>query len=422
MDWHQRKVYYTHYFNRVWGKVWRFPFIAMVYPIAWFARRRGVSFLTSRVGQPRLGHLAWELQCYVKGMQLGIWGSERPIFLASSDMVANTCLRDYWAARVPTVKNRLLTTLLRPFNWAKPTRRNMYPTDVRIRTTDGRTLSGLPAVDHVFIEYDRRFGESPVLTLDPTHRKRGREILSLLGVPREAWFVALHVREPRFIYKAEERGPRDGDITDYLDAVHMITERGGWVIRLGNPNMARLPELPKVVDYAFSEHRSAEMDIFLLGECRFFLGSNSGPVDVSPLFGRPNAMVGLLPVGQGSQHRGDIYLPNTYWSTDQGRLVTFHEIMNSDMRDDITNADFDRSHVRLVRPEPSMIKHLAAELLDRVNGTAVYDDTDALLQERWAELLFARETIFTRGALSRVGRDFLRCHSELLDEPDLVAS
>jgi hypothetical protein len=60
-----------------------------------------------------------------------------------------------------------------------------------------------------------------------------------------------------------------------------------------------------------------------------------------------------------------------------------------------------------------------------MNGSVVetiYDATDALLQERWGELLFAKETVFTRGALSRVSRNFLRCHRELLDEPDLIES
>jgi putative glycosyltransferase (TIGR04372 family) len=414
LTWKQRRRYYRFRFDRTWGQMWRFPFLVAVYPIARLLGRQNIRFLTSRRGPPRIGHLAWEIHFYVKGMRIGMWDRERPIFLASSGLVANECLRDYWATCLPVVKNSLLTILMRPFNWSGLTRRNLYPTDVEIRTEDGKLLRGLRAVDHVFIQYDRRFGDTPLLELEAGHRARGWNALESLGVPRDAWFAALHVREPGFVSKHEERRPRDGNVADFLDAVRMITDKGGWVIRLGNPGMTRLPELPNVIDYAFSDRRSADTDIFLLGECRMFLGTDSGPCDVTPLFGRPNAMVGHLPVGLGAQHRSDTYLPNTFWSKDCGRLLTFPEIMNSNIRDHNTYAEFKRSRVEVVHPEPQMITKLAIEVLARVEGTAEYDDTDDRLQERWRELLFARETANTRGELSRVGRDFLREHEELL--------
>ena len=414
MNWRERKRYYRFRFNKIWGATWRFPIVAIMYPVAWLLGRMGVRFLTSRRGQPRIGHLAFELHIYVKAMRIGIWEGERPIFLGSSGLVANSSLRDYWATLLTVVKSPFLTVPLRPFSWLRATRRDIYPLDVEVRTEDGRVLTGYQAADHVFIEYDRRFGDAPLLELNSEHRKLGRAILEKLGVPRGAWFVALHVRESGFVFKDEPKQPRDGDIADYLDAVKLITGRGGWVIRVGNPNMTRLPEIPNVVDYAFSEHRSAEMDIFLLGDCRFFLGTDSGPADVSPLFGRPFGIVAMVPPSSAGMHRNGVYLPNTFWSMEKNRLLTFPELMESDIRDNNTAAQFRQSRIEVVPPNPGEITELAAEILARVEGTAVYDDTDARLQERWWELVFARETVLTRGALSTIGRDFLRRNEKSL--------
>ena len=58
---------------------------------------------------------------------------------------------------------------------------------------------------------------------------------------------------------------------------------GGWVIRIGDSNLSPLPALANFFDYCRSEMRADWMDIFLLANCRFMLGTNSGPCFVPAL-------------------------------------------------------------------------------------------------------------------------------------------
>ena len=118
----------------------------------------------------------------------------------------------------------------------------------------------------------------------------------------------------------------------------------------------------------------------------------------------------------GSPYLGDIYLPNTYWSEDQCRLLSFPEVQDSEIRDYIMNAEFAGANLKVVRPAPDQIVALTQEMLDRLDGTARYDELDRALQDRWRQLLFARLTPLTRGTLSSVSRDYLRRNQGLLDE------
>ena len=104
-------------------------------------------------------------------------------------------------------------------------------------------------------------GRKPLFNLTEEHKKKGNDILKKIGLPENAWFVTCHVREPHFKNREDFR---DSDISTYFDAFNEITNRGGWVIRIGDKSMTPLPKINQVIDYAISEYKSDWMDIFLL--------------------------------------------------------------------------------------------------------------------------------------------------------------
>lgn len=112
-----------------------------------------------------------------------------------------------------------------------------------------------------------------------------------MGLPRDAWFVCLHVREGG--YKGDWDNIRNADIRNYLGAIKEITQRGGWVIRMGDPAMNKLPALERVIDYALPPSRSAAMDIYLMKECAFYIGTSSGITDTAFLLGKPVVLTNM---------------------------------------------------------------------------------------------------------------------------------
>ena len=108
---------------------------------------------------------------------------------------------------------------------------------------------------------------------------RGWALLEKAGVPRGAWFVALHVRDIRWRgTTAGLQAIRNADTASYLPAIDEIARRGGFVIRMGDADGPPLPSLANIIDYGRSDMRSDWMDIFLLARSRFVLGSASGPI------------------------------------------------------------------------------------------------------------------------------------------------
>ena len=104
-------------------------------------------------------------------------------------------------------------------------------------TLDGLTKHWWHASPEIFRAWEEA-KRAPLLTLSEAELSKGRACLRELGVPDSAWFVCLHVRESGFKqeqgYNAVE-GVLNAEIGTYAPAIRAVIERGGWVIRIGDP-------------------------------------------------------------------------------------------------------------------------------------------------------------------------------------------
>lgn len=145
-------------------------------------------------------------------------------------------------------------------------------------------------------------GRRPFLTLEPEVIERGYAVLAEYGVKPGDRIVTLHVREPGFhaqsraaqFRDAEYYGMRNGSIDAYREAIDTVIDNGGVVIRLGDTSMTPLGTRPGFIDYPFTEHKSDWMDIFLVSQCHYHLGTASGMSYVPMLFGRPVAFTNYI--------------------------------------------------------------------------------------------------------------------------------
>jgi putative glycosyltransferase (TIGR04372 family) len=253
----------------------------------------------------------------------------------------------------------------------------------------------------------RRWGRrAPLFRLTDEDRRFGADRLSQMGLPDGAWFVCVHAREGGYSPTDEAlHSFRNMDVEDYALAIEDITARGGWCVRMGDASMRPLRARANVIDYARSTHKSARMDIFLAASCRFFLGCSSGLYNIAAIFGRPAAMTNTAPLSAAYVYGlDDLAIPQRVRLAD-GRMPPFEEILATDIANFRLTGEFERRGITLVRASPAEIRDLTVEMLDRLDGTAVYSREDEERQERFKALF--REGHYSYKAGSRIGRDFL---------------
>ncbi|MDO8662353.1 MAG: TIGR04372 family glycosyltransferase [Candidatus Omnitrophota bacterium] len=260
---------------------------------------------------------------------------------------------------------------------------------------------------------------TPLLTLLNTDRQRGWQHLISLGVPQGAWFVCLHVRESGWRDEGSiSEDYRNADINTYIPAIKAITSAGGWVIRIGDPGMKPLPEMSQVIDYAHSNIKSDWMDVFLCAECRFFIGTSSGPFTLAVAFGVPVLVTNLLP-GHALYHLSskDLFLPRLCWLEDEKRYLNFRELIAPPVGMASSKTSFEKLHLNIVPNDAEEIKDLVIEMLEKCAGKLKYSDEEENLQRCFKMMaaecgkLYGDERIVCN---ARIGRYFLSRHAPLL--------
>jgi putative glycosyltransferase (TIGR04372 family) len=361
-----------------------------------------------------IGHLAL-LDFWVKMQHLG-WSPWRKLVLVAPPRVtANAAYLEWWRRYFTVITDPYLVRAVAPFAAALGSR-----VAGLLRLPDGLERYFGEGMGVVQEEWEAR-GKGPLLELTAADRERGQELLAHLGVPRGAWFVCLHVRSPSFHNEGEapDQAHRNADVRSYLPAVRHILARGGWVVRLGDPDMEPAPPLPGFADYARSPVKSPWMDVFLCAACRFFIGVASGLSHVPGTFGVPcvltNWVSSPLPVAGGR----DLFIPKLIRAEAENRYLGFAEFLEPGIgRLSHCGGQFRERSLRPTANSPEDILELVREMLEILDGTIVRTPAEKRLQQSFREAA-------TRCGLvgfSRLGRAFLSKHAHLLPQQGEEAS
>ena len=147
------------------------------------------------------------------------------------------------------------------------------------------------------------------------------------------WFVCLHVRSTTGLHNA-----RNNDVSNYKDAILHILDLGGWVIRIGAESAPILDiKHERYIDYANLGVRTTRLDLFLLAESKFLIGSSSGPNTVPALFGKPLLWTNATGIGSQVFFSKSIVIPKLVCDIPKNKILNFSELLTSDS--DVGNFD-----------------------------------------------------------------------------------
>jgi putative glycosyltransferase (TIGR04372 family) len=356
----------------------------------------------------RIGHLALEVDYFLKQRALGQIPERRYFLTAPKWRVANRHLMKLWSQHIPVIENPVAAFLLESMG-----RWYFMRHDVSEYT---RSFNKAASMFAIAAAWGNR---PPILRLPVEDERWGRQVLKALGVPDDRWFVAVHVREGGFSPDGDwAHSNRNGSISAVVPAIRYIYERGGWCVRLGDPSMTVLPDMPGVTDYAHSPLRSERMDIFLCAKARFFIGNTSGITYLASAFGVPCVWANMIPTSTLGLSAADISIPKLLYSKVEQRFLHFPEIFASPLANYRYAVLYDAAGIEVRENSDDEILDLVREMMERLDGCMLESEQDVELQQRYLALL--RPEHYSWGTVSKIGTAFLRKHRDLLEPPQNV--
>ena len=126
-------------------------------------------------------------------------------------------------------------------------------------------------------------------TADLEHKKK-KECYKLLrssGI-KDKKFVCLHVRDNKYRNDIGRREYRNSDINNYIELIKLLISKDYYVFRMGDKPTPKLNFSNKqFIDYPYLDIKSELMDLFLIKECEFYVGTLSGTMHTAYLFNKP---------------------------------------------------------------------------------------------------------------------------------------
>ena len=375
----------NHFFDeleRIFVHNGRFPIITKIQMVKYkdFYYRSDIEILrqlkinfVSEVYSQNIGLMTY-IHIYIKMNILGWYPCENPILILH-ERCPNQCYLNYLRPFFSyIISDKLLKKSLEPLS-SRVEVKHLLP------FTDGHMLKfatdWATKIQNQW-NLDRR---SALLTLTEFDCERGQNCLKKMGIPSNAWFVCLHVRDIR------EGGmnTRNADIMTYKMAIQTICEKGGWVIRMGGSSMPPLPKMHNVIDYVHTEFKSDWMDVFLWAKCKFFIGTTSGPAAIPISFGVPSITTNLVPLFSRPWYN-DLFIPKLIWSNKLNRFLTFSEILSSPVGFAFYERDILSQGCKLIDNSPEDINDLVLEMLSIIDGNIKYTKGDNDLQNKFNNL------------------------------------
>ncbi|MDY6783419.1 MAG: TIGR04372 family glycosyltransferase, partial [Cyanobacteriota bacterium] len=348
-----------------------------------------------------IGHIGF-LDFHIKFDRLG-WrslGDQAIVWDPPHHKVANRHLLNYWNSYIP-----ILSDIVLPENL-----------QLLLSYSEQRLLTGITPVgeENLFfwtaaMAVQKRWedeGRAPLLQLSEGDRDRGWHCWRELGVPEDSWFVCLHVREGGFYRQWRNPSSRDANIDTYLLAIQAIVERGGWVIRMGDPSMKPLPPLERVIDYAHSEVKSDWMDVFLWSQSRFSIGTDSGPFLIPSIFGVPTVLTNWVPFGLTPYYGNCIFISKRFWLKSEERYLTFEEMLAHPLGLAESSHIYMKRGIKIVENTQEEILEIVEEMIENLENRSKDSQEDKKLQNRFQFLIKRHNKGY--GTNSKIGREFLR--------------
>lgn len=99
--------------------------------------------------------------------------------------------------------------------------------------------------------------------------------------------VCLHVRDHFFRKDENKKNYRNSDINNYIDTINYLIENNFKVIRMGKSGQKINFKHQNFFDYPNLDNTDDILDIFLINKCKFYIGTQSGILDVAYMFNKP---------------------------------------------------------------------------------------------------------------------------------------
>jgi len=207
--------------------------------------------------------------------------------------------------------------------------------------------------------------------LDRTQTKLAEKIIKDLRIDIKKDFVIIHARDSSY-KKYDGESYRNSEIENFKNAVYWLKRKGLQIIRIGNTGMKKCSYENQIIDVTtlnLSREKKEVLDLYFIDQCKFLIGSASGPYLMASAFNKPMLLVDMAPLGNIFPcAKKAIALPKLYRNKSNGKLINFKVVLEYNFSHYRLDSEFELSGINLKNNSQKEILDATKEIFYRVKN------------------------------------------------------
>jgi putative glycosyltransferase (TIGR04372 family) len=238
-------------------------------------------------------------------------------------------------------------------------------------------LKKFPKVKNIFFynikeDGDNFVSQKKIFFFNIKEIKQGEQLLQHMNIENKN-YVCIHNRDSSYLNKYhsyqnwEYHNYRDFSVKNLLPTINYLNEKGIKVIRMGKSAVEKLDlKDSNFFDYVNSDLRNDFNDIFLLSNCKFYLGSDSGIYTVPYCFNKDVSFINFPSISFLKKNHSKKKLPSIIKllkSKKNNSYLSFKEMTKSSFDNSLDIRDLEYEDLEIISNSDQEILDLTKEIM-----------------------------------------------------------
>ena len=242
-------------------------------------------------------------------------------------------------------------------------------------------------------ESDYYLTNNQIFNFTQNEKNKAIDMVYNMGIKKNDKWVCIHNRDSKYLNTAYPdiadwtvHDYRNYDIDSMISTCEYYLSNNYHVIRMGkNAKNAIKFKHPRLIDFPFSDFQNDLLEIYLLSNCSFFIGSTSGISMIPFIFKKPVLFTNQAPIDilSGLKHNHFLCILKLWFDSNSNKILSLNEIFSRNLDYFSDTKLFSASKIKLIENTSDEILQASIELKKRKDNSWDESDENKELQKHF---------------------------------------
>ena len=232
-----------------------------------------------------------------------------------------------------------------------------------------------------------------------------KNFLNNIGIKKNNSWVCVHNRDPLYLNDQTKNSNfkgsfqldnwnyhnyRDFNINSMISTCNYFLSKNYFVVRVGKKSNEKLDiQHPNFIDYPFIKNQKELLELYLLANCKLFIGSTSGPSSVAHMHKRSLLITNYTELGLLNlmRHNSQLITLKLFFDQKTNTILSLDEIFIRKLDIIGVSQDLKKLNIKLINNSPDEILNASKELEEIDNNTWIETPFRKKLQDKfWSKI------------------------------------